>query len=190
MVPPTINFCSRCGSKVEEKIPPGETLTRAVCVSCHTIHYQNPKIVVGCIPECGNQILLCRRAIEPRLGYWTFPAGFMELGETAEEAAARETMEEAKADVEITSIYALYSLRHVNQVYVVFRGQLRTLQFGAGDESSEVDLVPLKSIPWEELAFPVIREILNRYTEDYHQGEFQTHIGEIPSFRFKVQPLK
>jgi ADP-ribose pyrophosphatase YjhB (NUDIX family) len=155
-------------------------------VSCHTIHYQNPKIVAGCIPEWENQILLCRRAIEPRLGFWTFPAGFMEMGESMEDAAARETLEEAKADVEITSIYALYTLRRVDQVYVVFRGQLRTMDFGVGDESSEVKLASLEDIPWEQLAFPVIREILTRYAEDHQQGQFHTHFGEIPSWTFKI----
>jgi ADP-ribose pyrophosphatase YjhB (NUDIX family) len=182
MVHPLIKFCSHCGAKVEQKIPPGETLVRAVCIACQTIHYQNPKIVAGCIPEWENKILLCRRAIEPRLGYWTFPSGFMELGESTEDAAARETLEEAKADVEITSIYALYTLRRVNQVYVVFRGQLRSREFGVGDESSEVELVSLENVPWEELAFPVIREILKRYTEDFREGQFQTHFGEIPSW--------
>ena len=181
MVQSPINYCSLCGSKVEQKIPEGETLVRAICVSCRTIHYQNPKIVAGCIPEWENQILLCRRAIEPRLGFWTFPAGFMELGESAEEAAARETWEEAKADVRITSIYALYSLRRVDQVYVVYRGCLRTKNFGVGDESSEVALVPLEKIPWEKLAFPVIREILMRYVQDVNRGQFATHIGDIPS---------
>ena len=186
MAHPPINYCSHCGSKVEQIIPPGETLVRAVCVSCNTIHYQNPKIVAGCIPEWENQILLCRRAIEPRLGFWTFPAGFMEMGETMEDAAARETLEEAKADVEITSIFALYTLRRVDQVYVVFRGQLRKMEFGVGDESSEVELVSLENIPWEHLAFPVIQEILGRYAEDHQRGQFHTHLGEIPSEIFKI----
>jgi len=108
------------------------------------------------------------------------------MGESMEDAAARETLEEAKADVEITSIYALYTLRRVDQVYVVFRGQLRTMEFGVGDESSEVELVSLEDIPWEQLAFPVIREILTRYVEDHQQGQFHTHFGEIPSGTFKI----
>lgn len=181
-----IKFCSHCGEKVEQRIPSGETLVRAVCPSCRAIHYQNPKIVAGCIAEWENRILLCRRAIEPRLGFWTFPAGFMELGESLEEAAARETLEEAKADVEITSIFALYTLRQVNQVYVVFRGHLRTLAFGVGDESSEVELLSLDDIPWEQLAFPVIREILTRYAEDRQQGTLGTHFGEIPTWTFRI----
>lgn len=186
MTYPLLKFCSHCGAKVEQKIPPGESLVRAVCVLCQTIHYQNPKIVAGCIPEWENQILLCRRAIEPRLGFWTFPAGFMELGESMENAAARETLEEAKAVVEISSVFALYTLRKVDQVYVVFRGQLGSMEFGVGDESSEVELVSLENIPWEQLAFPVIREILTRYTEDHRNGQFQTHFGEIPSWTFNT----
>ena len=179
----SINFCSECGAKVEQKVPEGETLRRAVCVSCQTIHYQNPKIVAGCVPEWEGQILLCRRAIEPRLGLWTFPAGFMEMGESTEEAAARETLEEAKANVEISSLYAVYSLPHVSQVYVVFRGQLVTREFGVGAESSEVELVSLDHIPWDHLAFPVIVEILTRYVEDQKQNEFGVHFGIVPPMK-------
>ena len=174
-----INFCNQCGAKVEQKIPQGETLLRAVCPSCQTIHYQNPKIVAGCIPEWEEQILLCRRAIEPRLGLWTFPAGFMEMAESTEEAAARETLEEAKADVRITSLYAVYSLSHVDQVYIIYRGVLREREFGAGDESLEVQLVSIDDIPWEHLAFPVIREALTRYVHDRKQKSFGVHFGSI-----------
>ena len=142
--------------------------------------------MAGCIPEWEDQILLCRRAIEPRLGFWTFPAGFMELGESTENAAARETMEEAKADVTITSMFALYTLRQVNQVYVVFRGQLRTMEFGIGDESLQVELVSLENIPWEHLAFPVIHTVLAKYVEDRQDGNFQTHFGEIANLTFKI----
>ncbi|GJL56619.1 MAG: hypothetical protein NPIRA02_37510 [Nitrospirales bacterium] len=122
---------------------------------------------------------MCRRAIEPRLGLWTFPAGFMEMGESTEEAAARETLEEAKADVQIMSLYAVYSLRHVDQVYVIYRGALRQREFGAGEESLEVQLVSLDNIPWDELAFPVIREALTRYVHDCEQKSFGVHFGSI-----------
>ena len=177
---PTINFCSECGNSVEQKIPDGETLLRAVCPNCQTIHYQNPKIVAGCIPEWEGKILLCRRAIEPRLGFWTFPAGFMELGESTEEAAARETREEANARVEIQSLYALFSLPYVSQVYVVYRALLQDLDYGPGEESLEVQLIPIKAIPWDQLAFPVIRETLHRYVEDKQRTHVQTHFGLIP----------
>ena len=183
MTVPLINYCSQCGAKVECKIPPGEVLLRAVCVSCQTIHYQNPKIVAACIPEWEDQILLCKRAIEPRLGLWTFPAGFMEMGESAEEAAARETLEEAKTEVEIQSLYGVYSLRHVDQVYIIFRGRLRSLVFEAGDESLEVQLVSLDKIPWEHLAFPVIHKILTQYVQDQKHGNFAAHFMVVPPMK-------
>jgi ADP-ribose pyrophosphatase YjhB (NUDIX family) len=174
---PSINFCSECGNSVEQKIPEGETLLRAVCPACQTIHYQNPKIVAGCIPEWEGKILLCRRAIEPRLGFWTYPAGFMELGESTEDAAARETLEEANARVEIQSLYALFSLPHVSQVYVVYRALLQDLNFGPGEESLEVKLLPIEDIPWDKMAFPVIRETLRRYVEDRQHTQQHAHFG-------------
>ena len=176
---PPINYCNQCATKVEQKIPPGEDRLRAVCPSCETVHYQNPKIVAGCIPEWEGQILMCRRAIEPRVGFWTFPAGFMEMGESTEEAAARETMEEAKADVRITDLYAVYSLRHVGQVYTIYRGDLQRQEFGVGDESLEVKLIEPNHIPWDELAFPVIHETLTRYVDDRKRGFFGVHFGSI-----------
>src|SRR5205807_2557843 len=125
------------GSPVSRRIRQGDLLSRFVCDTCQTIHYQNPKLVVGCLPEWGDQVLLCRRAIDPRIGFWTFPAGFMEQGESAEQAAARETMEESQADVEITSLYAVFSLPHISQVYMIFRGAMRSSDHGAGSESLE-----------------------------------------------------
>lgn len=175
-----IHYCSQCGSKVEYRIPPGETILRAVCPACRTIHYQNPKIVAGCIVEWNDEILLCRRAIEPRRGLWTIPAGFMELGESTEEAAARETLEEAKAVVAISSLYGVFSLPHVSQVYVVFRGQLQTPEYGVGDESLDVQMMSLDQIPWNALAFPVIREILTRYVNDRKQRRFSAHFAALP----------
>ena len=179
MAPHTIQYCNQCGNKVVRKIPPGETLVRAVCVSCRTVHYQNPKVVAGCIPEWNDQILLCRRAIEPRKGLWTFPAGFMEMGESVEEAAARETLEEAQANVHIHSLYGMYSLRHVSQVYVVFRGTLHQPEFSPGEESLEVQLMTIQQIPWESLAFPIIREALTHYVEDRQRGIFEVHVGTV-----------
>lgn len=174
-----MNYCSQCGRPVVLKVPPGDNLPRHVCEACQTIHYQNPKIVAGCIPEWEDQILLCRRAIEPRIGFWTFPAGFMEAGEDTAQAAARETLEEAKASVEIASLYAMLSLPHVSQVYVVFRGMLRSLEFGAGTESLEVQLFPWEKVPWERLAFPVIHDTLVRYVEDRRRGQYQLHVGVV-----------
>ena len=178
-----MNYCNQCGAPVSLQVPPGDNLPRFVCGACQFVHYVNPKIVVGCIPEWQEQILLCRRAIEPRTGLWTFPAGFMETGEHAEEAAARETLEETQAVVDITSLYAVFSLPHASQVYVVFRGQLRRPEFGTSSESLEVQLFGRDKIPWDELAFPVIHETLARYTQDLREGRFQVHVGIVPRMR-------
>jgi ADP-ribose pyrophosphatase YjhB (NUDIX family) len=175
-----MKYCSQCGARVSLTVPAGDHLPRFVCGTCLTIHYTNPKIVAGCIPEWEDQILLCRRAIEPRSGLWTFPAGFMEEGETTGQAAARETWEEAKASVEHLSLYAVFSLPHVSQVYVVFRGRLQSLEFAAGSESLDVRLFHRDAIPWDALAFSVVREILTHYVRDRSLGRFQVHVGAVP----------
>ncbi|HKN87094.1 MAG TPA: NUDIX hydrolase [Nitrospiraceae bacterium] len=174
-----MKFCSDCGSSVSRRIPPGDLLSRFVCDTCQTIHYQNPKVVVGCIAEWDDHLLLCRRAIDPRIGFWTFPAGFMEQGESAEQAAARETLEEAQADVDITSLYAVFSLPHISQVYMIFRGAMRGPDYGAGSESLEAHLFPPDAIPWDRLAFPVIAEALRRYVNDKGRGVFDLHVGTV-----------
>ena len=174
-----MNFCSACGTRLTFKIPDGDTLPRFVCEHCLTVHYENPKIVVGCIPEWKDRVLLCKRAIEPRYGQWTFPAGFMENDETLEEAAARETLEEARAEVEISRLYAIFSLPLVNQVYVVFRGTMKNADCGAGTESLEVALLKRENIPWSTLAFRVIHEILERYCQDGDRQHGPVHVGTI-----------
>jgi ADP-ribose pyrophosphatase YjhB (NUDIX family) len=142
-----------------------------VCPACHVVHYQNPKIVVGCVPEDpSGKILLCRRAIEPRLGYWTFPAGFMENNETLQQAAARECYEEALADVEIGSLLAIVHILHAHQVHFFFRARMRSPQFGAGTESLEAHLVDERDIPWADIAFPSTEYALRRYFEDRSKG--------------------
>jgi len=174
-----MNYCSVCGKPVSKKIPPGDNLLRFVCESCQTIHYHNPKIVAGCIPEWGDQILLCRRAIEPKAGLWTFPAGFMEIGESTEQAARRETEEEAHAQVELTSLYAVLSLPHIGQVYMVFRGRLIIPEFSAGEESLDVRLFKRDAIPWDAIAFPVVKDALRRYVEDAVHGLFRVHVASL-----------
>ena len=166
LVPETMNFCSHCGSSVDLQIPEGDHLPRHVCHDWGAIHYQNPKMVAGCIPEWQGRILLCRRAIEPRYGLWTIPAGFMENGETLEQAAKRETDEEACAKVKIARLYALYNLPHVNQVYVIFRGQLVDSSFSPGLESLDTALFEENEIPWHEIAFPVVTRTLERFFDD------------------------
>lgn len=174
-----MNYCSACGQAVTQKVPPGDNLPRFVCETCQAIHYHNPKIVVGCIPEWEGQVLLCRRAIEPRVGLWTFPAGFMELGESTEQAAVRETQEEAQADVTITGLSAVLSLPDFGQVYLVFRGRMTAPTFQAGPESLDVRLFSLSDIPWENMAFPVVTEALSRYVDDIKTGRFPLHLGSL-----------
>ncbi len=174
-----MNFCSNCGARVEYRVPPGDTLPRHVCPACGAIHYQNPKIVVGCIPAWEDRVLLCRRAIEPRYGYWTLPAGFMENGETTFQAALRETMEEACARVELGPLYTVYNLPHVNQVYLMFRARLLDLNFRPGGESLEVKLFAEPEVPWNELAFRTIHATLSHYFADRSRGEFPLHVGTI-----------
>lgn len=174
-----MNFCSDCGDKVTLRIPDGDNVLRYVCDSCGTIHYQNPKMVVGCIPEWGDQILLCRRAIEPRYGLWTLPAGFMENGETAEQGAMRETLEEAGARIAIDQLYTFLNLPYINQIYVMFRGRLLDLDYAAGTESLEVKLFSEAEIPWKELAFRTIKVTLEHYFADRKNGSFGFHMGDI-----------
>jgi ADP-ribose pyrophosphatase YjhB (NUDIX family) len=161
------------------RVPDGDNRPRHVCAECGTVFYQNPKIVAGCLPEWEDKVLLCRRAIEPRYGLWTLPAGFMELKETTAQAAARETLEEACARVRVGMLYAVYDLPHVGQVYMMYRAELADLDFAAGDESLEVDLFTEERIPWEELAFPTIRETLRRFFADRREGTFRLHTGTI-----------
>lgn len=178
-----MKYCSNCSALVELRVPEGDTLPRYVCPTCSVIHYQNPKMVVGCIPEWEDQILLCRRAIEPRHGLWTLPAGFMENAETLAQAAARETLEEANARVEMGTLYAIYNLPHINQVYVLFRARLLDLNFKPGSESLDVKLFSEAEIPWDTMAFRVIREPLQRYFEERRQGQFGFHMDTIAAER-------
>ncbi len=161
------------------RTPPGDNLPRHVCDRCGTVHYQNPKIVAGCIPEWEGRILLCRRAIEPRYGLWTLPAGFMENSETTAIAAAREAREEANAQLDDLRLYGLFNLPHISQVYIMFRGRLRGGEAHAGEESLEVQLFAEDEIPWQEIAFPVVSETLELYFQDRRAGSFPVHMGDI-----------
>ena len=161
-----MNFCSHCGARLTLRVPPGDQLPRYVCESCGTIHYQNPKLVVGCVPEYEGRILLCRRAIEPRRGFWTVPAGFMENGETLQQGAARESREEALVEVQIGSLLSIVHVLQAHQVHVFFRATLAVAEFGAGHETLETKLVSPGDIPWSELAFPSTEFALRRFLED------------------------
>ena len=174
-----MNYCSQCGAHVSQRIPSGDNRPRYACDTCQVIHYQNPKIVVGCIPEWEGRILLCRRAIEPRYGLWTLPAGFMENGETTTKAAARETQEEANAQVEIGKLFSLYSLPHIDQIYLIFHARLLSADYSPGIESLETRLFDETDIPWETLAFTVVRRTLENYFDDRRQGHDRMHLGDI-----------
>ena len=174
-----MKYCSKCGSRVELRIPDGDDRPRHICSACATIHYQNPKIVVGCIPGWEDRILLCRRAIRPRYGMWTLPAGYMEKGETSQQGAARETLEEARARVEVGDLYSLFNLPHIDQVYLIFLGRLLDLDYAPGDESLEVRLFAESDVPWSEIAFPVVEETLKLYFQDRGNGELRLHTGDI-----------
>jgi len=177
---PPVKFCSACGAeRIELRVPEGDTLPRHVCAACGSIHYQNPKIVVGCLPEFGDQVLLCLRAIEPRRGLWTLPAGFLENGETLTAGAVRETLEEANAHVAIGSLYTIISLPHISQVYMMFRAKLVDRRFGPGAESLDVQLFDEDSIPWEDLAFRTIGRTLRNYFLDRKLGTLQTRVSAL-----------
>lgn len=174
-----MKFCSLCGSIVELRIPPDDNRARHVCISCGEVHYQNPKLIVGAIPVWEDKILLCRRAIEPRHGFWTLPAGFMENGETTLEAAARETLEEANAQVSIGELYTLYNMPYINQVHLLFRASLLNPDFSPGVESLEVQLFTEQDIPWDALAFRPVRFSLQHYFADRRTGTFHFRIGDL-----------
>ncbi|MDY7032038.1 MAG: NUDIX hydrolase [Thermodesulfobacteriota bacterium] len=174
-----MNFCGNCGQTLTYRIPARDDRPRFICENCDIIYYENPKMVVGCIPLWQGRILFCKRSIEPQYGKWTIPAGYLENGETVMEGATRETFEEAHAKVKNLKPYALYDLTFINQVYLLFRGDLVNLNFGAGEESLEVKLFREDEIPWDHIAFSVIRETLRQYVKDSPAGTFPFYISNI-----------
>lgn len=174
-----MKYCSLCGHSVSKRIPPDDDRERYVCDNCSHIHYENPRVIVGVLPSWGTQVLLCKRAIEPRKGYWTIPAGFLENGESTADGARRETWEEACAEVGERHLYCIYDLPHINQVYVFFRAELLKKEFAAGPESLDVQLFEEQDIPWQDLAFPVVTSTLKYYYQDRKDGVFPTRNDEI-----------
>lgn len=172
---PKLSFCPSCGGPIQYAVPLGDNRERAVCHQCSTIHYQNPRIVVGTIPQFRDQVLLCRRAIEPRRGFWTLPAGFMENGESTDQGAIRETLEEAGAQVIISDLFAMIDVPHVEQVHVFFIAQMTGPEFSAGEESLEVKFFSESEIPWDELAFATVAKTLRWYFADRTSGKFGLH---------------
>ena len=174
-----MNFCSVCGHALILRVPPGDNRARAVCDQCGTIHYRNPKLVVGTLPVWHDRVLLCRRAIEPRRGFWTLPAGFMEIGETAGDGALRETLEEAGARIVLGPLFTMLDVVHVEQVHLFYRADLIDIDFEPGEESLEVQLFGEDDMPWGEIAFPTVSLTLKHYFADRARGEFGVHTGAI-----------
>lgn len=178
--PDALRFCSHCGSdRLEFRVPDGDSLPRFVCAACGSIHYQNPKVVVGCLPVWDDKVLLCKRAIEPRLGLWTLPAGFLENGESVVAGAARETLEEADARVDVLGLHTLISLPQIHQVYMMFGARLLDLDFGPGPESLEVRLFTEAQVPWEAMAFRTITRTLRNFFLDRKRGTQGPHLSSI-----------
>ena len=176
-----IQYCRQCGSAVEHRVPDdGDTRPRAVCPACQTIHYENPLNVVGTIPVLADgRVLLCKRNIEPQLGKWTLPAGFMELGETTSQGAARETDEEAGAQFEIGALFSLMNVPRVGQVHMYYRATLLSDQFNPGVETMEARLFSEAEVPWDELAFRTVKETLEHFFADRQRGQFGVHLVDL-----------
>ena len=174
-----MKYCSKCGEQVDLKIPEGDNRARYCCVGCNTIHYQNPNVVVGTVPVKENKILLCKRAINPRYGLWTLPAGFLENGETLEQGAFRETLEETNTEVKIQFLYAIFNIPQIAQVYMLYLAEVMQNNFGPTSESLEVKFFKKEEILWEELAFPFVKNALDHYFNDLKNGKFSLKIEII-----------
>ena len=182
-----IHFCSQCGAETESVIPEGDSLVRDVCTQCHKIHYQNPKVIAGCLPIFENKVLLCQRAIEPRKGFWTLPAGFLEIGETIEEGALRETREESGAIVIKPKLYTIFNAAHVGQITMLFLATMPTPSYSAGIESLHVQLFDEQSIPWKNLAFQTISRTLIYFFSDRKAQNFPIRMKQIPPSKEYLQ---
>lgn len=174
-----MNFCSNCGNPVRSAVPEGDHKCRSICDACNTIHYENPRIIVGCVPLWDAKVLLCKRANEPRKGCWTLPAGFLEQDETLEAGAVRETLEEANAEVGIGRLFSVYSTPTLGQVYVFFLAQLTNLNFHPGAETETTALFGESEIPWEEIAFSSVRFTLKKYFDDRVSQSCAVHVGSL-----------
>lgn len=180
---PPIKHCRECGIAVVYRLPDdGDTRQRAICTFCQTVHYENPLNVVGTVPvwgDSGEQVLLCKRNIEPRWGKWTLPAGFMELGETTAEGAARETDEESGAEYEMQELFTVMNVVRVGQVHFYYRARLLSPDFNPGHETIEARLFTEAEIPWDEIAFKTVKETLEHYFDDRRKGRFDTHVIDV-----------
>ena len=174
-----IKHCRRCGTAVQYRVPEDDNRERAVCPACGEIHYENPLNVVGTVPVWGEQVLLCKRAIEPRHGFWTLPAGFMELGETVAEGAIRETVEEAGAQIELDGLFTMLSVVRVGQVHLFYRARMTSATLDPGPETLEARLFHEHEVPWDQIAFRTVRETLQHFFACRRSGSYPLHVGEI-----------
>lgn len=181
-------YCSDCGHGITSRVPQGDNRVRDCCDQCGAIHYVNPRPVVGTIPIWRDKVLLCKRAIEPRYGFWTLPAGFMEIGETTCEGALRETLEEAGARVELGPLFSMLDVPHVEQVHIFFRAELRDERFAPGTESLDVRLYTEAEIPWRDLAFRTVATTLRLYFEDRARGVYGTHVRQLTQVAERPEP--
>lgn len=174
-----MKFCTLCGQNLSLRIPAADDRERHVCDGCGHVHYLNPRIIVCALPCFEDKVMLCKRAIEPRYGLWTLPGGFMELGESTLDAARRETFEEAGARIDVTELYALYHILHIDQVHMFYRARLRDLDFAAGSESLDVQLFTESEVPWQEIAFPAVADTLRNYFRDLPTGRFPLRLADV-----------
>lgn len=170
-----MRYCPQCGHEVNMVIPADDNRVRAVCPNCEYIDYDNPRLITGTIPMYQGKLLLCRRNIEPRLGYWTLPAGFMENQETTSEGALRETLEESGSQATCRQAFSMISIPHINQIHLFYLADLLKDDFHATSESSEVALFELSDIPWDELAFSSVTRTLELFIEDHRSGQYGFH---------------
>ena len=175
----SIHHCRVCGAPTEYRMPPDDNRDRAVCTVCETVHYENPLNVVGTVPVWEGRVLLCRRNIEPRRGFWTLPAGFMELGETTEQGAIRETVEEAGAEIELEPLFTVLNVVHVGQVHFYYRARMLSDKLDPGPETIEARLFDEAEVPWHELAFKTVRSTLEHFFADRRAGQFRIHTADI-----------
>ena len=178
-LPRRIQFCRVCGTRVDYRVPPDDNRERAVCPACGEIHYENPINVVGTVPVWGDQVLLCKRNIEPRFGLWTLPAGFLELGESTEAGALRETDEEAGAKIEMQGLFTVLNVVRVGQVHLFYRARMLDTSLAPGPETQEARLFREHEIPWDQIAFRTVRQTLEHFFEDRRRGSFGVHAGDI-----------
>jgi ADP-ribose pyrophosphatase YjhB (NUDIX family) len=177
--PRRIKHCRACGTAVAYRVPADDNRERAVCAACGTIHYENPLNVVGTVPVWGEQVLLCRRNIEPRFGLWTLPAGFLELGETTDAGALRETIEESGAEIELQGLFSVLNVVRVGQVHLFYRARMLSADLAPGPETIEARLFREHEVPWDEIAFRTVRETLVRFFDDRRRGQYGLHCADI-----------